>query len=281
VIIDSHCHAWTRWPYQPPVPDDESRGRIEQLLHEMDVNGVDRAAVVCAEIERNRDNNAYIAEQVARYPDRLYQIADVDSMWSPTYHRPGAAERLAAAADRWPIAGFTHYVSNDDDGSWLTSDEGRAFFRVAEERRLLASIHCQTHHQPAIRRVAERFPSVPILIHHLGHVKASEPPPHLGLKEVLASARLPNIYIKLSGFAYASSVEWDYPFSDTMWIVRAEYEHFGPHRMCWGSDYPVVRFFMTYKHALEAFRTHCTFVPEADRAWILGRTLEGLLSRGR
>jgi len=108
---------------------------------------------------------------------RLYQIADVDSMWSPTYHRPGAAERLAAAADRWPIAGFTHYVSNDDDGSWLTSDEGRAFFRVAEERRLLTSIHCQTHHQPAIRRVAERFPSVPILIHHLGHVKASEPPP--------------------------------------------------------------------------------------------------------
>ena len=100
MIIDSHCHAWTRWPYQPPVPDDASHGRIEQLLHEMDVNGVDRAAVVCAEIERNPENNAYIAEQVARYPDRLYQIADVDSMWSPTYHRPGAAERLAAVVDR-------------------------------------------------------------------------------------------------------------------------------------------------------------------------------------
>jgi L-fuconolactonase len=280
MIIDSHCHAWTRWPYQPPVPDDASRGRIEQLLHEMDINGVDRAAVVCAEIERNPDNNTYIAEQVARYPDRLYQIADVDSMWSPTYHRPGAAERLAAAADRWPIVGFTHYVSNDDDGAWLTSDEGLAFFRVAEER-LLASIHCQTYHHPAIRCVAERFPSVPILIHHMGHVKANEPPPHGGLKEVLASARLPNVYIKLSGFAYASSVKWDFPYSDTLWVVRAEYEHFGPYRMCWGSDYPVVRFFMTYRQALEAFRTHCTFVPEADKAWILGGTLAGLLARGR
>jgi predicted TIM-barrel fold metal-dependent hydrolase len=47
--------------------------------------------------------------------------------------------------------------------------------------------------------------------------------------------------------------------------------------MCWGSDYPVVRFFMTYKHALEAFRTHCTFVPEGDKAWILGKTLNALL----
>ena len=37
MIIDSHTHAWPRWPYQPPVPDDESRGKIEQLLHEMDL----------------------------------------------------------------------------------------------------------------------------------------------------------------------------------------------------------------------------------------------------
>jgi len=281
MIIDAHCHAWPLWPYRPPVPDDASRGTAEQLLHEMDCNGVDRAAVVCAEIERNPNNNAYVAEQVARHPDRLVQIADVDSMWQPTYHQPGAADRLAAAADRWPIAGFTHYVSNADDGAWLYSDEGLAFFRVAAERGLLASIHCQTYHQPAIRRVAERFPSLPILIHHLGHPKASEPPPHEGLKQILASARLPNIYLKLSGFAYATAVNWDYPYSDTHWIIRAEYEHFGPYRMCWGSDYPVVRFYMTYRQALEAFRAHCTFVPEGDREWILGKTLEGLLSHGR
>lgn len=281
MIIDSHCHAWPLWPYRPPVPDDASRGTAEQLLHEMDCNGVDRAAVVCAEIERNPNNNAYVAEQVARHPDRLVQIADVDSMWQPTYHQPGAADRLAAAADRWPIAGFTHYVSNADDGAWLYSDEGLAFFRVAAERGLLASIHCQTYHQPAIRRVAERFPALPILIHHLGHPKASEPPPHEGLKQILASARLPNIYLKLSGFAYATAVNWDYPYSDTHWIIRAEYEHFGPYRMCWGSDYPVVRFYMTYRQALEAFRAHCTFVPEGDREWILGKTLEGLLSHGR
>ena len=36
MILDSHTHAWPRWPYQPPVPDDESRGKVEQLLHEMD-----------------------------------------------------------------------------------------------------------------------------------------------------------------------------------------------------------------------------------------------------
>ncbi|MDQ1318477.1 MAG: Amidohydrolase, partial [Candidatus Poribacteria bacterium] len=35
MIIDSHTHAWLKWPYQPQVPDEESRGKVEQLLYEM------------------------------------------------------------------------------------------------------------------------------------------------------------------------------------------------------------------------------------------------------
>ena len=280
-IIDSHCHAWRDWPYKPAVPDPEHRGRIEQLLHEMDVNGVDEAVIICAQIEHNPENNAYIAEQAAKYFSRIHQFADVDCSWSPTYHQPGAAHRLRQIATRWPIVGFTHYLAGEDDGSWLYSEEGLAFFGIAEELGLIASIACRPHQQPAIRRVAERFPSVPILCHHLSMVKADERPPQNELKEVLASAKLPNIYIKLSGFAYAAQVKWDYPYPDAQQVVRAEYEHFGPYRMCWGSDYPVVRFFMTYRQALEAFRTHCTFVPEKDKAWILGGTLDRLLNTAR
>ncbi|OQY22509.1 MAG: hypothetical protein B6I34_05785 [Anaerolineaceae bacterium 4572_32.1] len=277
-IIDSHCHAWETWPYRPPVPDPDSRGRAEQLLHEMDVNGVEQAVVVCAQIDHNPENNAYVAAQVARFPGRLHQLVDLDSVWSSTYHAPGAAERLRALAECWPIKGFTHYLAQDDDGAWLTSDEGLALFQAAADLGLLASLSCYPHQHPAIRRVAERFPSVPVLCHHLGHVKADEPPPYPLLKEVLASARVPNIFIKLSGFAYATEVKWDFPYVDVQPLVRAEYEHFGPRRMCWGSDSPVVRFAMTYRQALEAFRTHCDFVANEDKAWILGGTLRQLLT---
>ena len=112
----------------------------------------------------------------------------------------------------------------------------------------------------------------------MGWVKADEGEPYAGLKQVLESAKLPNIYIKLSGFAYATRTNWNFPYADTHEIVRAEYEHFGPQRMCWGSDYPVVRFYMTYRQSLEEFRYHCTFVTEADQEWILGGTLAKLLS---
>ncbi len=279
MIIDSHCHAWATWPYPPPVPDPESRGRVEQLLYEMDACRVDRAAIVCAQIDHNPENNAYVAEQVRRYPTRLYQIADLDSEWSPTYHRPGSAGRLREMARKWPLAGFTHYLKREEDGAWLYSAQGQALFQAAAELNLLASLSCYPHQQAAIRRAAERFPEVPILCHHLGHAGMGGGSPAERLAEVLASARLPNIYMKISGFAYAARVRWEYPYPDVLPIVRAIYEHFGPQRMCWGSDYPVVCFSMTYRQALEAFRTHCDFIPEEERRAVLGGTLARLLAR--
>jgi L-fuconolactonase len=275
-IIDSHCHTWATWPYHPEVPDPESRGIVEQLLYEMNLNGVNEAVIVSAQIRLNPENNAYVAAQVERFPQQLHQFVDMDSMWSPTYHQPGAGERLYQVAQEWTIKGFTHYVDAKDDGSWLRSEEGQKLFQTAEDLNLIASIHCRASQQPTLRFMAERFPSVPILCHHLGHVPAQGSDSSSALQNMLASSAYPNIYVKLSGFYYASDVKWDFPFRNTHNILKAEYEYFG-RRMCWGSDYPVVRAFMTYKQALEAFRSHCTFVTDEDKAWILGGTLDQLL----
>jgi L-fuconolactonase len=279
MIVDAHCHAWRFWPYQPPVPDPTSRGTIEQLLFEMDQHGVDQATVVCARIDHNPDNNDYVAECVRRFPDRLHQLADVDCQWTATYHALGAADRLAAAIDRYQLKGFTHYVKSDDDGGWFLSDEGKAFWQVAAERRQIASLALPARLQPVLRQVAEQFPSVPFVCHHLAGARATEVAPYPLLQQILASARQPNIYLKLSGFHYASAVAWGYPYPDCARLIRAVYEHFGPTRLCWGSDYPVVRRAMTYQQALEAFRTHCAFIPPEHQRLILGENLAGLLTQ--
>ena len=279
-IIDSHCHAWRTWPYTPEVPDPESRPAAEQLLFEMDQCGVDRAAVVCARIDHNPDNNDYVSGYVSRHPERLIQIADVDCSWSPEYHTPGAADRLRQAAEHYRLKGFTHYVKGDEDGSWYLSQEGLAFWQVAAERKLIASVSWPARLQPVLRQVAERFPSIPFLVHHMGGVKASEPAPHPLFKEVLESAKLPNIHIKLSGFHHASGQEdrFEYPYPHCRHLALGLYEHYGPQRLCWGSDYPVVRTAMTYRQSLEAVRRHCDFITPEEMALVLGENLEKLLA---
>jgi L-fuconolactonase len=278
MIIDAHCHAWRTWPYQPPVPDPRSRGKVEQLLHEMALNGVDQALVVCAQIDHNPRNNAYVSAQVARYPGRLMQLVDLDSEWSPTYHQPGTAARLQAVLEKWAVKGFTHYLAPAEDGSWLLSAEGTALFELATSRKLIASLSCLPHQQPAIRKLAERFPLVPFLCHHMGFPRQGKDSLQENLAQVLASARVPNIYLKVSGFAYAAQANWDFPYPDVQSIFKALYQAFGPRRLCWGSDYPVVRAFMTYRQSLEVVRSHCTFIPAEDLDWILGRSLDSLLN---
>lgn len=280
MIIDSHCHAWERWPYEPPVPDFHGKGRFEQLLHEMDVNGVDQAFLVCAGVEHNPHNNDYIARMSSLYPGRILQVADVDCSFSDTYHTPGAAGRLRAAAARWPLAAFTHYVKIEDDGTWFYSEEGLAFFEAAASLGLIASIACSPHQHAALQRVAERLPQLPILIHHLGH-------PRVGnaerLAQVLASARFPNIGIKVSGFYYSTQQPfWDFPFTDSIQeVVGPLYDAFGPRRLYWGSDYPVCLRNMTYPQAIECFRSHCSFIPDTDKALILGDNLHRLVTSDR
>ena len=276
MIIDSHCHAWERWPYEPPVPDFHGKGRFEQLLNEMDLNGVDQAFLVCAGIEHNPHNNDYIARMSRLYSGRIRQVADVDCSWSATYHTPGAADRLRQAAERWSLQAFTHYMKPDDDGSWLYGEDGLAFFGTAVELGLIASIACTPHHHVALHRVAERYPQLPIFIHHMGHPGVGEKE---RLAQVLASARFENIGVKVSGFYYSTKQgSWDFPYADSIReIVRPLYDTFGPERLYWGSDYPVCLRNMTYPQAIECFRSHCSFIGEADQALIMGENLRRLL----
>ncbi|NQW20262.1 MAG: amidohydrolase [Chloroflexi bacterium] len=280
MIIDSHCHSWAYWPYLPPVPDPETHGSVEQLINQMDTNGVERATIVCAQIFQNFDNNDYVAAAVKRYPHRLEQFADVDSMWSDTYHTPGAAKRLEQAAQRWPMKAFTHYVANEDDGSWFNSPDGIDFLSVAEQLGLIASISTAPHHQNELRKAIERHPNLNFLFHHMSGLRAHGEHSKANVDNVIETSKFPNAYLKLSGFHYLTNTPWNFPYKDALWVYEECYEAFGKN-MVWGSDFPVVKKSMTHLQALEAFRTHCGFVSDADKFAILGGTLEHLLDNAR
>ena len=284
-ILDSHCHAWRLWPYSPLVPDEGSRGTIDQLLYEMDLNRVSEAAVVCAGIDNNPDNVNYVAFANERHLGRFHIVGDLDCTWSATYHRPGASDRLRALTDQYPLAGFTHYVREVNDG-WLASDEAEAVFAVAEQRGLLVSFAAGPAWQADLRVIARRHPSVPVLCHHLAGLRTATALKASGnattaysdaLAEVTTSMQVDNIYIKVSGFHYASAEGWDYPWPEATVIFQRLFEAFGPHRLCWGSDFPASKRYCTYRQSLEVVRSHCSFLSEDDRRMVFGGTLKSIL----
>jgi L-fuconolactonase len=284
MIIDSHCHAWRAWPYDKSVPDPEHRGSIESLLYEMDTHGVDHATVVCARIGdgeggdgfANQDNNDYVAAFARLHPDRITPWVDIDCAWRKEHHTPGAVKRMIEELERNQATGFTHYVGEQD--GWFASDEGREFFRTAAERKVIASIALSPAWFPALREVAKENPSLPILVHHM-----SSPRNNNGiydptdLAELIKSADLPNLGIKISGFNYNSVLKWNFPYTDSQQLFRTIYDAYGPHRLYWGSDFPASRDMLTYTQAIEVLRWHCDFLSTSELEMILGNNLDHLL----
>jgi predicted TIM-barrel fold metal-dependent hydrolase len=279
-LLDCHCHCWRRWPYAQ-VPDSDSRATDEQLVHEMDAHGIAVAAIVSASIDANADNLDYVAQACGRRPDRLRILAELDCSWAHTYHTPGSADRLRRLAERYPLAGFAHYLADRNDG-WLRSDDADALFALAAERRLIVSLGASPAWQADLRALARRHPSVPVLCHALGLVRESAGPDSDGMSEVLAGAEVPNIYLKLCGLHYCAERSWDYPWPGVLALVSRLADAYGPRRLCWGSDFPASTRFCTFTQSLEVVRTHCaTFLGADDLRLVLGATFAGLLASGQ
>lgn len=288
MILDSHCHAWRRWPYDARVPDADHKGSVDALLYEMDRHDVERAAVVCARIGHeigpgfaNDDDNDYVAAAAARHPDRLVVVADVDCVWRPEHHRPGAAERLRESVERYELGAFTHYVGDTDDG-WFAHDDGLEFFDAAAELDLVASLAVSPAWFAALREVARRHPSLPILLHHQGGVRLDSPTFDADLAALLALADLPNVHVKISGYHYLTVPSWSFPYAEARErITRPIARAFGAHRLAWGSDFPAARTHLTYTQSLAVVRDLSPWWDATELGLVLGGTLDQVLRTRR
>ena len=212
----------------------------------------------------------------ARICGRLTAFADVDLRWSQTHHQPGAPARFRAVLDRFAPLGVTHYLNEGEDAGWLSGEEGEACLGLLAERGVILSLACGAQQVPAIAEVAARHPDLTILLHHLGRPRAGDAS---ALAAILTAAKATNVRVKVSGFAYGAADGLDFPYPAMQQVLRALCDGFGADRLCWGSDYPVVRRFMTYRQSLEIVRSHCEFLTADERKLILGSTMGGLLER--
>jgi len=276
-VVDSHTHAWLRWPYLPKVPDPTSRASGEQLRFEMERNDVAAAVIVGAAISSNLRNNSYLFALQRRWPKLFFVFPDHDSYWArPSDLSP--AQQLQVLLARHPVRGISLYLSDEEDGTRLLDRKRTAAFRLAADRRLVLSIGIRPHHTPALLRLAERHPGLTLLCHHLAGITSRRPAPLTDqLATVLPLQEAPNIALKLSGFPYLTPEPWRFPFSQQADIVQAVYETFGAGRLCWGSNFPVISDVITYRQSLEIVRSNLPDANEADRAAMLGGTMSRLL----
>jgi predicted TIM-barrel fold metal-dependent hydrolase len=238
-VIDIHPHIIAndtkRYPLAPlgGHQSDWSLTRpvtTEQMISAMDKAGVSKAAIVQASTCYGHDNS-YVADAVAAYPSRFTGVFSVDVLAAD------APERMRYWVGR-KLTGmrlFTIGSTMPDQASWLDDPRSYPAWEGAGELGLSICLQMSAKAFPQMIRMIERFPSVHIILDHMGRPVLDDGPPYAAAESLFALAKYPNVYLKLTQRNFTEARKGKAtPGTFFPKLVSA----FGASRLAWGSNYP-------------------------------------------
>jgi len=154
------------------------------------------------------------------------------------------------------------------ESDWILRPEFDTALRALSTLGLRFDALVRPRELPALLQLLERLPALSVVVDHGAKpdIAACAWQPWADL--IAAAASHPLVCCKLSGLATQARPGW------TQATLRRYVEHliacFGPHRLLWGSDWPVVNLAGGYARWLAATDTLLAPLTEMDRAAIMG-----------
>ena len=274
-IVDIHPHIISDDEKRyPPAPlfgkrsdwSQERPSTVESLIAAMDEAGVAKAAVVHSSTTYGFDN-AYVVDGCNQYKDRLVAVGSVDML----------ADDVPAVIRRWADMGlaglriFTGGSTKDFDPSELDNPKSFRAWEMCAELGLPMCIQTGPIGLPQVTMLANKFPSVKIILDHLGRPDILDGPPYANAASLFELASVPNVYMKLTPRIFGD-VKKDKASAETFFprVVEA----FGAKRMAWGSNFPTSP--GSLSEILATAQAGLASLSEEDRSWIFGKTAEAL-----
>jgi L-fuconolactonase len=273
IVIDAHVHLWhqddRRYPTRPWVqgnlpPHD---GTAERLIPLMDQAGV--AAALNVQIPWYGPDNRYHHESAQKFHGRFALLGVLD----PSL--PDAPERLERMGRLEGAQGMRIHFNEPGRREAVLEGVFDRLFESAGRNGAPIQFLAWMADMAAIARAAEAFPGTKFISDHLGHPDLSEKPPYRSASGFFALARLPNVYVKVSKLCDHSRGE--YPYPDVAEYVRRTIDAFGPERLMWGSNFPLIPEVRTeqpvdYRRSLDLVRAEWRWIDARAMEWIVGKT---------
>lgn len=233
-IVDAHVHVWEVPPLAPVGQTSPKRirlptepGTAEELLADMDANGVDKTVLV--QTSFSTWDNGYVADAAVENPDRFVSMGLVDPL------APDNASQIRYWITERGMAGFRFHPAYYDEPV-LTAERNAAMWDAIDELGAVVQLHMFAENAPQVAAIAAKHPSVLLIIDHLAYPQIAESPHFATHKPVINLARFPNVYVKVSDVHGRS--EEGFPYRDVHPFIRQVHEAFGADRTMWGTGYP-------------------------------------------
>jgi len=263
--VDAHQHFWRiadrngAWP--PPalaaIHRDFVPGELAPLLAR---HGIARTVLV--QSMPNEQDTQFMLELARRdaFIGGVVGWADLKGSDAPA--------RIAALARDPLLKGLRPMLQDEADERWIDD----AALAPAVEAMLRHGLSLDglvlPRHLPALLAFAQRYPDLPLVIDHGAKPAIATGELEPWRRDIAALARLPQVHCKLSGLVTEAGGTWNVerlrPYVDH--ILDA----FGPRRVIWGSDWPVLNLAADYAQWVAASETLLAGLDGAERNDIFG-----------
>ncbi|MEN5082913.1 amidohydrolase family protein [Bosea sp. TWI1241] len=263
--IDAHQHVWTlaRGDYgwlTPALGSIYRDATPDELAPLLAANGIARTILVQA--APTEAETAFLLGVAARTP----YVAGVVG-WCD-FAAPEAGLRIAALARDPLLVGLRPMVQDIPDTGWLARPELAPAFSALIGAGLVFDALLKTPHIPAMLRVLDRHPDLACVIDHAAKPDLTRGDLGAWRDGIAALAAHPQVMCKLSGLVTEAGPDW------TLATLRPVVEHllavFGPQRLVFGSDWPVVTLRASYGSWVETAQALLADLAPAERAAVFG-----------
>jgi L-fuconolactonase len=242
-MIDAHQHFWQLdrgdydWPNASvaPIFRDFGPQDLAPLLAEA---GVGKTVLVQA--TPTVAETRYLLQLASRTPFVAAVVGWVDLT---------AADAIDTIDDLSAdpmLRGLRPMLQSIEDTDWILQPAADAALRHMARVGMRFDALIQPRHLPVIAALAQRHPGLPIVIDHIAKPRmgGGAAPDPAWIDGIARLATLPNVWCKLSGIITEIGPDW-VPQDLTREAAHV-LQQFGPARVMWGSDWPVVNLAGTY-----------------------------------
>lgn len=274
-LIDIHPHIISpdtvRYPIAPLGGErsewsSDRPATFEQYLADMDEAGIDKAAIVHSSTTYGFDN-AYLADSVARLPQRVDGVFSVDIL------APDAPDRIRYWVGRG-LGGlrlFTTGSTMPGQAPWLEDPRLLPGWKTAGDLGLSICVQMTAKALPQLAKLLERFPETPVIIDHMLKPPISDGPPYAGAQHLFDLARYRNVHLKMTSRNTTMAQEGRAtPESFFGRLVK----DFGADRIAWGSNFPATE--GTVPEMVADLKKCIAFLSPKEQHWIMAGTAQKL-----
>jgi L-fuconolactonase len=207
-------------------------------------------------------DNSYLADVLTRYPNTFQGVCRVDP------RSPAAPDHLSKLTEQ-RFRGVRLSPAGDPSGDWFRGPLMPPLWKRCDELKVPMTVLAPISRMPDVGTLLEKQPDLTVVIDHMADCPVGQPSE---LEKLIALKRYPNVFVKIS-HTWSISKQ-PYPWLDAQEHVKRLHQAFGPQRLMWATDWPIVENHSTYAKALSVVRDEMRFLKADDLHWILSGTIE-------